>query len=169
MAEKKVTDAKKKKKTTTASKGTSSKATSKKNTATKKAEAKRTEVKDVAVLGETLSHNDVSKENAERFSETEVKVVDMQEKQGSVKSDKKRYVFVARYDNIVLEEVRLNNLKCEVYKCIASSLEDAFDVYRKELAKISPDVDGLLRKVFGNRILVEIYDDLDVETDVIEL
>lgn len=168
MAEKKVTDAKKKK-TTTASKGTSSKATSKKNTATKKAEAKRTEVKDVAVLGETLSHNDVSKENAERFSETEVKVVDMQEKQGSVKSDKKRYVFVARYDNIVLEEVRLNNLKCEVYKCIASSLEDAFDVYRKELAKISPDVDGLLRKVFGNRILVEIYDDLDVETDVIEL
>lgn len=166
MAEKKVTDAKKK---TTASKGTSSKATSKKKTATKKAEAKRTEVKDVAVLGETLSHNDVSKENAERFSETEVKVVDMQEKQGEVKSDKKRYVFVARYDNIVLEEVRLNNLKCEVYKCIASSLEDAFDVYRKELAKISPDVDGLLRKVFGNRILVEIYDDLDVETDVIEL
>lgn len=166
MAEKKVTDAKKK---TTASKGTSSKATSKKKTATKKAEAKRPEVKDVAVLGETLSHNDVSKENAERFSETEVKVVDMQEKQGEVKSDKKRYVFVARYDNIVLEEVRLNNLKCEVYKCIASSLEDAFDVYRKELAKISPDVDGLLRKVFGNRILVEIYDDLDVETDVIEL
>lgn len=166
MAEKKVTDAKKK---TTASKGTSTKATSKKKTATKKAEAKRPEVKDVAVLGETLSHNDVSKENAERFSETEVKVVDMQEKQGEVKSDKKRYVFVARYDNIVLEEVRLNNLKCEVYKCIASSLEDAFDVYRKELAKISPDVDGLLRKVFGNRILVEIYDDLDVETDVIEL
>lgn len=166
MAEKKVTDAKKK---TTASKGTSSKATSKKKTATKEAEAKRPEVKDVAFLGETLSHNDVSKENAERFSETEVKVVDMQEKQGEVKSDKKRYVFVARYDNIVLEEVRLNNLKCEVYKCIASSLEDAFDVYRKELAKISPDVDGLLRKVFGNRILVEIYDDLDVETDVIEL
>lgn len=167
MAEKKVTDAKKKK--TTASKGTSSKATSKKKTATKKAEAKRPEVKDVAFLGETLSHNDVSKENAERFSETEVKVVDMQEKQGEVKSDKKRYAFVARYDNIVLEEVRLNNLKCEVYKCIASSLEDAFDAYRKELAKISPDVDGLLRKVFGNRILVEIYDDVDVETDVIEL
>lgn len=173
MAEKKDTDAKKKK--TTASKGTSSKATSKKKTtggktaAKKPAAAKEAAPKDVEVLGETLSHNDVSKENAERFSETEVKVVDMQEKQGEVKSDKKRYVFVARYDNIVLEEVRLNNLKCEVYKCIASSLEDAFDVYRKELAKISPDVDGLLRKVFGNRILVEIYDDLDVETDVIEL
>lgn len=168
MAEKKDTDAKKKK--TTASKGTSSKATSKKKTtggktaAKKPAAAKEAATKDVEVLEETLSHNSVSKETVDKFNETEVIAVNMQGK-----SDKKRYVFVARYDNIVLEEVRLNNLKCEVYKCIASSLEDAFDVYRKELAKISPDVDGLLRKVFGNRILVEIYDDLDVETDVIEL
>lgn len=172
MAEKKETDAKKK---TAGKKGTASKAAASKKKpatkkpATKKPEAKRPEVKDVAFFGETLSHNDVSKENAERFSETEVKVVDMQEKQGGAKSDRKRYVFVAKYDNIVLDGVKLNNLKCDLYECVADSLDDAFAAYRVKLADVTSDVDGLLRKLFGKRIMIEVYDDEKVVSDTIEL
>lgn len=164
MAEKKETDAKKK---TAGKKGTASKAAaSKKKTATKKTATKKPATKDVEVLEETLSHNSVAESDVRKYSETEVKWVDTQ---GEAKSSRKRYVFVAKYDNIVLDGVKLNNLKCDLYECVADSLDDAYTAYRVKLAEVSSDVDGLLRKLFGKRIMIEVYDDEKVVNDTIEL
>lgn len=91
---------------------------------------------------------------------------------------RKHFCFIAKYDNIVLERVTLDNLKCVIYECEACNLDEAVEIFRSQLrakvggrtsAEKEASIDGLLRKVFGARIIVESYLNEDFSTDTITL
>lgn len=86
----------------------------------------------------------------------------------------KHFAFIARYDNIALANVTLNNLKCVIYECDATDIDEAFKIFR---AKLAPSVAGqgevavdkLLANVFGTRIIVECSNAKEVQTININL
>lgn len=92
----------------------------------------------------------------------------------------RHYSFIARYDNIMLADVKLDNLKCVIYECNAINLNEAVEIFRSGVRNIvggrtqaekEAAVDLLLQKVFGERMLVESHTHLegDSETTTVNL
>lgn len=92
----------------------------------------------------------------------------------------RHYSFIARYDNIMLADVKLDNLKCVIYECNAINLNEAVEIFRSGIRNIvggrthaekEAAVDLLLQKVFGERMLVESHIHLegDSETTTVNL
>lgn len=69
----------------------------------------------------------------------------------------RHYSFVARYDNVKLQNITLDNLKAQIYECDALTLKEALGYFMEALGadpKVQ-DVKRLLKKTFGATIIVE--------------
>lgn len=78
----------------------------------------------------------------------------------------KHYAFVARYDNVKLAKVVLNNLKCIIYECDATSREEALAMFVDAVKDTGvSDVKRLFKKTFGETIMVEsgVINNIEVE------
>lgn len=74
---------------------------------------------------------------------------------------KLHYQYIARYDNIQLDGVVLNNMKSVIFECCADSDEVAdkmFDAQIATMTNLSGDkLTEIKRKLFGNKVSVECY------------
>lgn len=78
----------------------------------------------------------------------------------------KHYSFIARYDNVQLANITLNNLKCVIYECDATSREDALNMFVDAIKDTGvSDVKRLFKKTFGEHIIVEsgVLNNIEVE------
>lgn len=69
------------------------------------------------------------------------------------------YRFVAKYDNIQLDGVVLNNVKCVIYECEAETFDAAMGLFDSYLKKALNVTDSMLNdvkgRIFGGKMIVE--------------
>lgn len=72
------------------------------------------------------------------------------------------YRFVAKYDNIQLSGVVLNNVKCVIYECEAETFEAAMNLFDAQLKSVLNIDDSKLNdvkgRIFGGKMIVEHED-----------
>lgn len=122
----------------------------------------------VKTVVETVIKNVENPLNTKLVEENDTLKQHNEKLQHKLNTAKVHYSFIARYDNIQLETITLNNLKCIIFECDANSREEAmrmFDAHIMSGGVPANQVDVIKSRIFGGRMTIETAKVL--ETDVV--
>lgn len=122
----------------------------------------------VKTVVETVIKNVENPLNTKLVEENDILKQHNEKLQHKIDTAKVHYSFIARYDNIQLESITLNNLKCIIFECDANSREEAmgmFDAHIMSGGVPANQVDVIKSRIFGGRMTIETAKVL--ETDVV--